>query len=174
MNYGETPDLSGVKLKMRIGVLADTHDNIPYIRKAVEAFNAEGVGLVIHCGDFIAPFSLAPLEELKSNYIGVFGNNDGDRDLLRKRSQDRICEGPFSVEAGGKQILIVHNLDNINLEERADAFDLILYGHTHKADIQRLGRALLVNPGEAGGWLYGRNTIAIVDLEEMKAEVIDL
>ncbi len=52
-------------------------------------------------------------------------------------------------------------------------YDLIVYGHTHQVDI-RQGRPLVVNPGECGGWLTGRTTIATVDLETMKPEVHDL
>jgi hypothetical protein len=30
------------------------------------------------------------------------------------------------------------------------------------------------DPGEAGGWLYGKATVAVLDLKEMKAEIIDI
>ena len=43
---------------MRIGVISDTHDNLLMIKKAVEVFNRHGVGMVVHAGDFIAPFWL--------------------------------------------------------------------------------------------------------------------
>lgn len=52
-------------------------------------------------------------------------------------------------------------------------YDLIIYGHTHKVDI-REGQPLVINPGECGGWLTGRRTVAIVDLETMKVEIYDL
>ena len=41
---------------MKIGVLSDSHDNVHMVAKAVELFNDEGVVLVVHAGDFIAPF----------------------------------------------------------------------------------------------------------------------
>ncbi|MBI5166971.1 MAG: metallophosphoesterase [candidate division NC10 bacterium] len=159
---------------MRIGAMADTHDNLPMIRRAVEAFNAEQVELVIHAGDIVAPFALRPLDELICSYLGIFGNNDGDKALLRKRSQGRIGEDPYSLELGERRILVVHDLESINLQAEADRHDLIVYGHTHQVDIQKRERALIVNPGEGGGWLYGRSTIAVIELDDMKAEVIDL
>ncbi|ODS31814.1 MAG: hypothetical protein SCARUB_03062 [Candidatus Scalindua rubra] len=42
---------------MKIGIVADSHDNVPAIKKAVEYFNQSNVEFVIHAGDYIAPFS---------------------------------------------------------------------------------------------------------------------
>jgi predicted phosphodiesterase len=33
---------------------------------------------------------------------------------------------------------------------------------------------LIVNPGEVGTWLYGKSTAAIVDLNKMEAEIVEL
>ena len=33
---------------MKLGIISDTHDNMPVIAKAVELFNDEKVDLVIH------------------------------------------------------------------------------------------------------------------------------
>jgi predicted phosphodiesterase len=33
---------------------------------------------------------------------------------------------------------------------------------------------MYINPGECGGWLKGRSTVAILDTEKMQAEIIDL
>ena len=40
---------------MIIGVIADTHENMPFIRKAVDYFNDKAVSLVLHAGDLISP-----------------------------------------------------------------------------------------------------------------------
>ena len=50
---------------MKIGVFSDSHDNVPMVKKAVELFNNEGVELVIHAGDFIAPFVVAAMGDLE-------------------------------------------------------------------------------------------------------------
>ena len=57
---------------MKIGVLADTHDNLGAIAVAVEFFNREGVGHVLHAGDFVAPFAINALGELQCPLTGVF------------------------------------------------------------------------------------------------------
>ncbi|HDZ14270.1 MAG TPA: YfcE family phosphodiesterase, partial [Pricia sp.] len=36
---------------MKIGIVADSHDNVPAIKKAVEYFNKSNISFVIHAGD---------------------------------------------------------------------------------------------------------------------------
>jgi len=38
---------------MLIGIMADSHDNLPKVRQAVEFFNQKKVALVLHAGDFM-------------------------------------------------------------------------------------------------------------------------
>lgn len=159
---------------MRIGVISDTHDNVPRIKEAVAIFNERNVDLVIHAGDYIAPFAVAPLGDLKCQYVGVFGNNDGEKLGLNKRSQGRISVAPHSVESGGKNILVLHEPGGLAALIKSQAYDIIIYGHTHEPVIEEQGRTLVINPGECGGWLRGRCTIALVDLDRMTAELVEL
>jgi uncharacterized protein len=64
---------------MKVGVISDTHDQIENILKAVELLNQEKVELVVHCGDWVAPFTLKFYHALKCPIKGIFGNNDGDK-----------------------------------------------------------------------------------------------
>ena len=41
---------------MKIGLLADTHDRLPAVVELLRRFEAAGVTLVMHAGDFCAPF----------------------------------------------------------------------------------------------------------------------
>ena len=43
---------------MIVAIMSDSHDNIWNLRKAVEIIKNSQAGLLIHCGDFIAPFML--------------------------------------------------------------------------------------------------------------------
>jgi len=69
---------------MKIGIISDTHDNLLQIKKAVDIFNQEKVDLVLHAGDFVSPFTALEFKNLNCSLKGVFGNNDGDKILLRK------------------------------------------------------------------------------------------
>ena len=57
---------------------------------------------------------------------------------------------------------------------QAEGADLVCYGHDHIAHSEILGNGtLLVNPGEVMGRL-GRNTYALIDLEQMKHELVEV
>jgi len=160
---------------MKIGILSDSHDNLPKILQAVERFNQLGAEFVIHCGDFIAPFSLKPLQNLKCDYVGVYGNNDGEKMGLQSSSSGRIRVEPATVELAGRKIAFLHFIENfLNLAFDSQTFDLICYGHTHQPRIEHRGKTLVVNPGECGGWLSGVSTIAMADLDKLEAEIIKL
>ncbi len=40
-----------------VGVLSDSHDNMPAIERAVDFFNENNVDMVMHAGDIISPFT---------------------------------------------------------------------------------------------------------------------
>ncbi len=159
---------------MKIGIISDTHDNVDRIKQAISIFNEEGVSLVIHAGDYISPFSLIPFEDLKAEFIGIYGNNDGDKVLLNTRSMGRIHPQPHKFSYAGKKIVVMH--EHFLVEDLAASgnFDLIVYGHTHKERVEKKNGALIINPGEAGHWLYGKATIGTVDLVTMEGEIIVL
>jgi len=159
---------------MQIGIISDTHDNVPMIKEAVRIFNEKKVGLVIHAGDYIAPFAVIPLRGLECQYVGVFGNNDGEKLGLNKISQGRLKVAPHSIDLDGKKILILHEQGELAALIKSQIYDIVIYGHTHKPVIEKHGKTLVINPGECGGWLSGKSTIALADLDQMTAEIIEL
>lgn len=156
---------------MLIGVVADTHDNLPMVHRATTALRERGVRLLVHAGDFISPFALKLLLKPGLPLVGVFGNNDGEKEGLKKISAD-VFEGPHRFEIAGKRIVVAH--EPAVLEDAIEeADDLAVCGHTHQASISH-GTPLAVNPGEVCGWLSGLATVAVVDLESMSARIIEL
>ncbi|KAF0144130.1 MAG: phosphodiesterase [Nitrospirae bacterium] len=158
---------------MLLGIMADTHDNLPMTKKAVELFNGRKVDYMIHAGDFTSPFTLKLFSELKCRYAGVFGNNDGDKLLLQERSEGSIKNQPLMLTLDNKKIVVVHEHHTVNALADSGHFDVVVYGHTHEPLVKR-NAALLINPGEVCGWLYGKPTAAILDLNKMDAEIIGL
>lgn len=157
---------------MKIGIISDSHDNLPKIEKAVELFNKKKVGFVLHAGDYVAPFTIPKLKALTCDWCGVFGNNDGERNGLVRISEGKIQEGPLRMKLDTQKITLVHDIKTID-PDREDAA-LIIFGHTHKSEIIKKGKLLLINPGEAGGWLTGRSTVAIVDLSTLSHRIFSL
>ena len=159
---------------MLIGIIADTHDNLIYTRKAIELFNKRKVEHVIHAGDYTSPFTLKLFKELNCKYDGVFGNNDGDKLLLLEKSESNIHNQPYIFTLNNKKIIVMHEHHVIDALADSGHFDLVIYGHTHKPDVRKVKYTLIVNPGEAGTWLYGTSTVALTDLNKMEAEIIEL
>lgn len=160
---------------MKIGIMADSHDNVPMIRRAVECFNAEEVALVIHAGDIIAPFSVQELAGLNCRVVAVFGNNDGERLGVAQRfaACGEIHPKLAEVELGRRQIVVVHENDGVAALAAGGFYDVVIYGHTHEIDVRR-EQSLIINPGETGGWVTGRFTVALLDLETLEVEIREL
>ena len=160
---------------MLAGIIADTHDNMNTLRKAIDIFNERGVEIVLHAGDYIAPFTSREFRRLKCRLVGVFGNNDGEKFGLVKQFEGfgELHEGIHQLELKSKKIAITHYPEIADTLAGSDAYDVIIYGHTHRAEI-RGPKPLVINPGECGGWLEGTSTIAILDLDAMHAEVIEM
>ena len=74
---------------MRIGVVSDTHNNLANCRKIVALFNEAEVDLVIHTGDVTQAKTIEVFGELSMPMIGVFGNNDVERESLSQRLLER-------------------------------------------------------------------------------------
>lgn len=159
---------------MLIGIMSDTHDNMPQIKKAVDLFNERKVGHVIHAGDFTSPFTFRILKELRCNFTGIFGNNDGDKLLLHHMSEGRVYNQPHTFKLDGKKIVVIHEHNVADALADSGHYDLVIYGHTHKPEVKKAKDTLIVNPGEAGSWLYGKSTVAIVNLSDLTAEIIGL
>jgi uncharacterized protein len=161
--------------KNLVGVMADSHDNRSAIQKAVETFNSRGVGLVVHAGDFISPFTILDFQKLQCSMEMVFGNNDGERIGLAAafREKATLAVGPRQFSFGGRRFLLMHESGCLETAAASPAVDIIIYGHTHDIDV-RPGPPLVINPGETGGWLRGRATVAILNLETLQVETVDL
>jgi putative phosphoesterase len=160
---------------MKVGILADSHDNMPMVARAVELFNKEKVELVLHAGDFISPITANEFAKLKAPLIGIFGNNDGDKLYLTEQfcNIGKLYPDFHEFTVGGKHGVLMHEPKFIDALIKSRHYDLVVYGHTHNIDI-REGKPLIINPGECGGWLTGRATVVILDTETMQPRLIDL
>lgn len=166
--------------KLMIGLISDTHDRLSMVDKAIKVLNSENVGLVLHAGDYVSPFVIPRFKGLKAKLIGVFGNNDGDHELLKRRfSEDKHLEirGNFAkLDVDGARIALLHGVDTELLNALIDSggFDVVVHGHAHEAKVYRKGRTLIVNPGEACGYLTGRSTIALLDTSKLEVKILEL
>jgi hypothetical protein len=162
---------------MRVALIADSHDRVTALREFGRRFAEAGAGLVLHAGDYCSPFALAALTELNPAIAGVFGRNDGDRESLRAEAARAVgvemYESPHSVELDGRRVLLVHDIGEVH-ERSLEAHDIVVHGCTHEYAVTALGRTLVINPGEACGWLHGTPTAMLLDLTTNAWEIIRL
>ncbi len=164
---------------MLIGAISDTHDNLPQIEKAVKYLNEQNVGLVIHAGDYVAGFVIPKFKQLNCKLIGVFGNNDGDHELLKKRFSETtnctIHDRFASIEVEGYRIALLHGTETELLKTIIDCgyFDAVVHGHTHNRIIEKKGNTIAINPGELCGYLTGKSTLALFDTARKEAKIIE-
>ncbi len=162
---------------LMIGIIADSHDNLDWIKEAVDFLNRERVDMVIHAGDLIAPFTANDFSKLKMPFEAIFGNNDGERDGLRA-AYSRICDlhdfKTFNLR--GVKMVVIHGHQEELVECLANCgkYDVVIRGHTHKAKIEKKDETLIINPGELCGYVSGERTLALLDLDDLSHELIKL
>jgi putative phosphoesterase len=165
---------------MLIGIISDTHDNLPMVEKAVKKLDEENVALVLHAGDYIAPFVIPKFKSLNAKLIGVFGNNDGDHEFLKKLFNEcRNCEVRerfAEIEVEGFKIALLHGdqTELLNSLVNCGGFDAVVHGHSHAKGSRRNRNTLIVNPGEVCGYLTGKSTIALLDTVKHETRIVEL
>ncbi len=159
---------------MKVGVISDTHDRLPTFRRAIAFFERLKVEAIFHAGDYVAPFAakLIGPDVLNTPIHCVYGNNDGERAGL-KTILPNIQDGPLSVTLGGKTIVMHHFIDWLKPEDIAPAH-VVISGHTHEAVNTQKDAKLFLNPGECCGWVNDKPTIALLDLDTLKADIIEV
>jgi putative phosphoesterase len=160
---------------MRIGVISDTHGHVSNTLAAVRLLESLEVEQVLHCGDIGTPEIPRLLAAWPTHF--VFGNCDHETDELQEAiaAAGLTCHDRFGqIELAGRKIALIHSDDErlFRTTIQSERFDLICYGHTHRAAAHQTGRTLVLNPGA----LYRANphTLAMVDLKTMAAEIIPL
>ena len=158
---------------MYIGVVSDTHGRVESSRRAAELLTTCGKPLeaVFHCGDIGSPAVPPIFSAWKTHY--VFGNVDDDEVALWEAvdAAGGACHGRFGeIEMEHVRIALLHGDDEPRLREAISGqkYDLILHGHTHRADHRYVDRTLVFNPGA----VHRANppSIAVVQLPELVFE----
>lgn len=175
---------------MLLGIISDTHDNLASIDKAFEIFKSRQVGLIIHCGDWVAPFSVGHFGKLANlaniPVKGVFGNNEGDKEGIREinaRLSEPI-EFPSNQDylefgAGGKLFAVTHGHQTSIVEQLVEAkkYWAIFLGHAHIPLQDDFEGIRILNPGAAclvqRGEIVGKATLGIYETETGNFEIVE-
>lgn len=160
---------------MKLGIVSDSHDHIENLRRAIEALRQAGASVLIHCGDFCAPFMIKELAAFEGEVHCVFGNTD-DRFLstrIADASGVHLHGDVAEIELGGKRIAVHHFPLLAEGLASMGRYDAVFYGHDHQAAQRRIGETLLANPGEVMG-KGGRITAGLYDTESGEFSHVEL
>ena len=158
---------------MRIGLISDTH--IPDHAKALPPHLDDvfkDVDLILHAGDMYSLRVLDELEEIAPVLAAV-----GDDDYSTATSDRRVSSRQV-IKKEGLIIWLVHQkpvrIPVVPKDRpwRDGPPDIIVYGHTHRADIDNTDGILKINPGSATFPEYRLEpgTVALLTIEAGKAE----
>jgi len=159
-----------------IGIMSDSHDHIEAIGAAVKFFNRAEVELVIHAGDLIAPFTAREFKNLHSPLEAIFGNNDGERHVLRTAYEGiSVLEDFKELEVDGRKIAVIHGTTEalVDALRKSGKYDVVVRGHTHQMGVSD-GKTVVINPGEVCGYLSGEKTVMLLDTDDLSWEVVPL
>jgi putative phosphoesterase len=161
---------------LKLGIVSDLHCSIDGLDRALETMGPIDALLCLGDSIFEYRFSNAVIGRLRElDAFTILGNHEEiflGAAGVRARSGPEIdrsllgwlAERPHQQELriDGKRILMVHSTpweprgsyvlptsSELQRFGEADA-DIVLYGHTHRQVVRRVGRVLVVNPGSAG------------------------
>jgi putative phosphoesterase len=155
------PDDDGARVL--IGLISDTHGMVrPQVHEALA-----GVELILHAGDVGDDAILDELETIAA-VLAVYGNTDAPGRPRLKESLDLVYGGVSIHVSHGHE---VGSPTPARLVERYPA-DVIVYGHTHRQLVERVGAQLVVNPGAAGARRFKlESSVALLRIEDGRADV---
>lgn len=161
---------------MRLGLISDTH--IPSAGKELPSQVSKvfaGVALILHAGDLHILPVLDWLEQI-APVLAARGN--GDWEL----PEDPRLKDSQVIQVAGLRLGLVHGLalPSLSLEKVfGGPVDVVVFGDTHIAAIERYRGVLLVNPGSPtfpNNLQLQLGTVGLLDIEngEPRARIVQL
>jgi hypothetical protein len=123
---------------VRVGVISDTHGLLR--PEAVDALR--GVDLIIHAGDVGSPHILDALRDV-APVEAVRGNVDRDAWAMK-------LPATTVVTLESTTVYVLHDLATLDLDPAAAGFGIVIFGHSHRAEIRTENEVVFLNPGSAG------------------------
>jgi len=153
-------------VSLRIGIISDTHG----LLRPTALGALRGCDHLIHAGDIGSPDILAALREL-APLTAVRGNND-------RADWARDLPDVARVMLDGTAILVLHDVNELQLDPAAQGIGAVISGHSHRPSVTHRGEVLFVNPGSAGPRRFSLPiavaTLSLVDGEPPTATLIEL
>nr|QNO55358.1 hypothetical protein LFMFKLDH_00012 [Methanosarcinales archaeon ANME-1 ERB7] len=83
--------------------------------------------------------------------LGIIADTHDDLEDIEKAVRV-LYEDPHDFELARKKLIVTHKPKIVEALAVSGAYDVVIYGHTHKAEIEKKeNKALMINPGECCG-----------------------
>jgi len=183
---------------MLIGLISDTHIDLPSKTLPPQLRDVfKGVDLILHAGDIWIPSVLDELETI-APVKAAWGDDDLEEEL---GGDSRMMNG-HALSFDGVTLWLIHKKPRYGLvtlegelhhrpkpgteipkepedpEEHEPPPDIVVFGHTHQAAIERYKGVMLVNPGSVTlpHFILQLGTVGLLTLDsgEMEARIVQL
>jgi putative phosphoesterase len=141
-----THEMAHIKASKTVGLIADTH--VPARARCIPkmVFKIfENVDFIVHAGDLVQLAVIDELEQL-APVLAVYGNMDGPEvsGALPKINSLKLYGWKIGVMHDPKALFGRRKMREI---AKQNGFNVLVYGHTHNANIKWEGTTLYINPG---------------------------
>lgn len=120
-----------------VGLVSDTHG----LLRPEAIYALQGSDYIIHAGDIGSDDILTELQRL-APVTAVRGNSDIGGAVAALNSA--------VLEVGGIRLFVIHDICDASIDQSTGVYDVVVSGHTHKAEIFVKNGILFINPGSAG------------------------
>jgi len=153
------------KNSCRIGIISDTHGRLPQSISKVFI----QTDLIIHAGDIGDPKIIAALEKIAPTRA-VRGNMDTGNWARQLRQNE-------TIRINHKRLHVIHDIYKLDLNAESDNYHVVIYGHTHRPQVEKQQGILYVNPGSAMQPRFGYPpSVALLEIngDAINARLVDL
>ena len=154
---------------MKIAILSDSHDDISIVTKVAKSIGDNPVDFLLHAGDITTARTAQSFASIKNtSLIAVMGNCDFDAQGIKFAIENQggtVFSNKYQGSLGDKSVFMTHKPLPIDSILDLNNYDLIVFGHTHKSQIDRLNGTLIVNPGGS--------SLVYVNLDDMNVEAVE-
>lgn len=145
---------------MVIGVISDTHRHKFILYDALKKIG--DVDIIMHLGD-----NVDDVIEIQKLFKGIIVNVKGNCDYSKSVPSERIeiIENKKIFLTHGDKYGVKYDLNRLKYRALELEADIVLFGHSHVSEILYEEGIWFVNPGSVALARDGRNSLAVVRIE---------
>ena len=148
-----------------VGIISDTHGLLP--QSVSKVF--KNTDLIIHAGDIGDPKIIDALEKIAPTRA-VRGNMDMGNWARQLRQNE-------TIRINHKRLHVIHDIYKLDINAKSDNYHVVIYGHTHRPQVEKQQGILYVNPGSAIQPRFGYPpSVALLEIngDAINARLVDL